>query len=1264
MAADSESFPPPNSPGHFESLCLDLWKDIWGAPGAQKNGRSGQPQAGVDVYGQQDGCWIGVQCKQKDRMLRGTVTVKELEHEVRQSLTFKPALSSFILATTGPADVKVQQRARELSEEHGLIVEVWSWTKIWHEIHGRAELLRRIGPHYWPQLWRLAEELKPTTEVRVSALKVHGPVPAEPPHYLLRNAELAKLRTMLTADIGCAEEMTRQSRVLGVQGMGGVGKTVLAAALTRDASVHEAYPDGIFWLTVGAQPNVLNLLNDVAAWIPDCDQAMATETEAGAKLRKALAGKRALLILDDVWDLDHAAALRVVSRPGRLFVTTRNRDVLVGLGSVESSVDVLTAEAALRMLSNWVREPNPGQLPTQAADVARECGYLPLALAMIGAMFQLRPAAWADVLELLRGRDLGEFRRRFPDYPYPDLLKAIAVSVDDLPAEDRERYLDLAVFPEDEAIDEGALQVLWDLTPAKTRVCMDRLVARSLATRQENAFGNALLLHDLHGDFVRKEREKRLHNLHVRLVDGYRAMCQTGWHTGPDDGYFYQWLPYHLHRAGRQGALIDLLFDPAWLRAKLHRTDPASVIADFRALPPEREVNALGNAIRLSNYAVARDTTQLVGQLLGRLGPNVGPRIERLLSTLRSTNEDAQLLPIVPTLEGPFGQLSQTLAGHDDSVTDVEVLPDKCTLVTASADHTLGIWDSSAGKIVLRLKGHSHWVSSVTFLPLSGLLVSASDDSTLRVWEPGNGEALRTLAGHLGRVLCVTAIPGSDYVVSGGSDCTIRIWDVINSKLLFCEEGHEGPINGLASLSGGRRLLSASADKTLKLWDLDKKCVVRTFEGHEEAVNDVATFGQGERAISASADKTLKIWRLADGKILRTLTGHTSFVNGVTVARDGSVAISASADHDVRTWDLTGGSISHRLAGHTSPVNAVALADDDRQIISVSADRTIRMWNCITGERLGVLPRSSTPVAVREDTKHEKRVLHVCVSSDASLAVSVAEDGSILQWDAMAGTLIRELSPNVDGVAGAALLPDERYLLTCSNDGILIKWSMETGEAVSKQEVPLLGISHLAIFPDGDRIVVGSRQGSWAIWDTCREKLVRPAEHTHHGAISALAIPPDGAAIIVASADSTLTSWNPSCGKRLQMFAGHTERVTGVAILSEDLFVSSSEDTTVNLWSFSSQSPVRTLTEHALWVSTVASCQQSHQFVSASFDRTIVHWDMRGATPVRRGMFTGDGAILACAIVPFGRRVIAGDATGAVHFLRFNEDHAVSEEVE
>jgi hypothetical protein len=106
---------------------------------------------------------------------------------------------------------------------------------------------------------------------------------------------------------------------------------------------------------------------------------------------------------------------------------------------------------------------NPDRLPPEAAEVAKECGYLPLALAMFGAMIRSKPSleptsaslAWKDALTRLRRADLGAIKKAFPNYPYPDLLRAIEVSVEGLESVDRERYVDLALFPEDQPLPES-----------------------------------------------------------------------------------------------------------------------------------------------------------------------------------------------------------------------------------------------------------------------------------------------------------------------------------------------------------------------------------------------------------------------------------------------------------------------------------------------------------------------------------------------------------------------------------------------------------------------------------------------------------------------------------------------------------------------------------------------------------------------------------------------------------------------------------------
>jgi tetratricopeptide (TPR) repeat protein len=123
----------------FERLCRDLWAKIWRDPNAHLHGRNGQPQHGVDVYGQPAG-QIGVsavQCKRREdgSLDPGQITEGDLRAEVQKARRFSPPIKgAFILATTAPRDTKLQAFARKLSEEHAALglfrVDVWAWDDI------------------------------------------------------------------------------------------------------------------------------------------------------------------------------------------------------------------------------------------------------------------------------------------------------------------------------------------------------------------------------------------------------------------------------------------------------------------------------------------------------------------------------------------------------------------------------------------------------------------------------------------------------------------------------------------------------------------------------------------------------------------------------------------------------------------------------------------------------------------------------------------------------------------------------------------------------------------------------------------------------------------------------------------------------------------------------------------------------------------------------------------------------------------------------
>ena len=156
----SFSIPKPKNWQDFENNTCILFQCILNDPNTAMHGRAGQSQNGVDIFGRrerQDSHWVGVQCKQKSGSQE--VTKAELENEVAEAKKFRPRLTEFILVTTAPDDQKIQQVAREITEQHrkvGLFsVDVWGWGTLEREVTKYPPAINAFHPDLNPFTDRL-----------------------------------------------------------------------------------------------------------------------------------------------------------------------------------------------------------------------------------------------------------------------------------------------------------------------------------------------------------------------------------------------------------------------------------------------------------------------------------------------------------------------------------------------------------------------------------------------------------------------------------------------------------------------------------------------------------------------------------------------------------------------------------------------------------------------------------------------------------------------------------------------------------------------------------------------------------------------------------------------------------------------------------------------------------------------------------------------------------------------------------------------------
>jgi hypothetical protein len=496
--------------------------------------------------------------------------------------------------------------------------------------------------------------------------------------------------------------------------------------------------------------------------------------------------------------------------------------------------------------------------------------------------------------------------------PISGRRKANARATTGLAPADEKRSRELALFAGRGRVPTAAIEVLWasqGMSAAETERLLNALVERSIVQRGDDG---ALIVGEQSGatgaDSV--AGRKSLATAHGRLVDGYRSRCPDGsWWRGPNDGYFFENIAYHLAGANRAQELNRLLLDYDWLRTRLALSGIIGLLADFAHQPPPADVEAVDKALELSAPSLAARPERLGSLLAGRLGGLSSPGIDRLLKQIRDRAPRPWICPLTPALPSPGGSLERALPRHDGAVRALAVTPDGSRLVTGGDDHTIRIWNLASGRLERTLQGHTDSVQAVAITPDGRRIVSGGKYDVVRVWDFASGQFEHTIAGQAGcRAVYAMAVTGDGKrVVLGGAGAVVQVWDLVGGRVEHSLRSTDSTVRTVAITPDGKFALSGGDAGTIQVWDLDTGLPVRALNGYTRPVLAIAVTPDGRRVVSGGHDNTVQVWDLETGRLERTLWGHTGPVDAVAVTPDGRRIVSGGLDRKVRMWDLSGG---------------------------------------------------------------------------------------------------------------------------------------------------------------------------------------------------------------------------------------------------------------------------------------------------------------------------------------------------------------------
>lgn len=244
------------------------------------------------------------------------------------------------------------------------------------------------------------------------------------------------------------------NRVIGLQGMGGTGKSTMAKEVSKHVKKSNAF-DRIIFIEVSTPLDEKRILDDM---VKELGLQIEEEKPLDKQIWNRIAHEgKVLIILDDVWEeelnLMHLGIRHGVHSKGRccVLLTTRSMNVCIDMNCQKVvQLQLLPMEDALNLfLSHSTTSWNdfPPNLKSLAEEIVGECGGLPVMIELVAKAFKRwPPQKWHDTLIIFRKPN--SRRHGTIDAQKEDIYKSLKFSYDNLKdKEDQLVFLLCSIFP-------------------------------------------------------------------------------------------------------------------------------------------------------------------------------------------------------------------------------------------------------------------------------------------------------------------------------------------------------------------------------------------------------------------------------------------------------------------------------------------------------------------------------------------------------------------------------------------------------------------------------------------------------------------------------------------------------------------------------------------------------------------------------------------------------------------------------------------------
>jgi WD40 repeat protein len=501
-----------------------------------------------------------------------------------------------------------------------------------------------------------------------------------------------------------------------------------------------------------------------------------------------------------------------------------------------------------------------------------------------------------------------------------------------------------------------------------------------------------------------------------------------------------------------------------------------------------------------------------------------------------------------PLPAGALARLGTTRLRHGADITFLGFGPDGTTLLTASRDNTLRLWDLATGKEIRR------FAPPKRVAPKGGKgakEVKLKAEAALQMMMGGGNAA--------GRVTVALAPDGKTLAVA--ADNALQLWEVATGKEIRTIQGPQGGLVGLLFSPDGRTLAGRAPGGSLFLWAADTGQTIRQIKPAPRKAGNVFVLNLGGRgpdapnmaftpdskmlAASATDEKEegpavrlVKFWDVATGKEVRKIEAPRG-VSGVALAPSGKL-LAHGGGGVIRLCEVATGKEVRQLKAPGRGILTLAFSPDGKWIAARARDGQVHLWDTETGKEVRQLGTPEAPppppqlagavafVGGNFGSAPEVRVL--AISPDGKRIASAAGN-TVRIWETATGKELPLLGGHRQPPSALVLSPDGKTVLSWGGDQVVRRWDAATGRQLGEFPGPAR-TTRAAFAPDGRTAAFASADKTIRIHETATGKELRRLSGIP-GNVTALGFAPGGKVLAARHGDNTIRLYDVVKGVEL-----------------------------------------------------------------------------------------------------------------------------------